>query len=118
MNNDVYVLRTCEDNNAGDYGIATAGDYSIANAGDYGIANAGYYGTANVGDYGTANAGIKGIANAGEYGRASAGYGGIILMKYWDINSHRYKIKTGYIGEDGLKPDTLYKIVAGGFVEV
>ncbi len=124
---------------AGDYGTATAGCRGIAIAGDigtaiaryrgtaiagyYGTATAGYYGTAIAGYYGTAIAGCRGIASvggcgiatAGDYGKASAGYSGTasagnystISIEYYD---GRRRIKVGYIGEDGLKANTAYKL--------
>jgi len=126
--------------NAGDLGTATAGDYGKANAGDYGKATAGFGGTANVGDWGTANAGEGGTATAGyngtanagfggtatagiwgkatagdygtvnalDYGTANAGIGGKISIDYWD--GTRSRTKGGYIGEDGLEPNTPYKL--------
>jgi len=50
--------------------------------------------------YGTATAGNGGTATAGDYG--------IINIKYWDVN--RYRIATGYIGENNLLPNTPYKL--------
>jgi hypothetical protein len=114
---------------AGDRGTASAGDYGTASAGDCGTASAGYGGTASAGDYGTASAGCegtasagdkgtaragyKGTASAGDYGTASAGDYGIIQIKYYNS---RYRILTGYIGEDGLLPNTKYKVENGKFV--
>jgi hypothetical protein len=92
----------------GNYGTATAGEWGTATAGDYGTATAGEYGTATAGEYGTATAGEGGTATAGEYGTATAGEYGIINIKYWDESRSRLKI--GYIGEDGLEPNTPYKL--------
>jgi hypothetical protein len=100
---------------AGDYGTATAGDYGTATAGYYGTATAGYYGTATAGDRGTATAGDFGTATAGNFGTATAGNYGIIQIKYWD--GKRYRILTGYIGEDGLDPDIAYHVEDGKFVK-
>jgi len=102
--------------NAGDGGTANAGGGGTANAGDGGTANAGDYGTANAGGGGTANAGYGGTANAGDGGTASAGYGGILNIKWWD--GKRFRIATAYVGEDGIKSNTPYKLNAKGkFVE-
>ena len=68
-----------------------------------------------VGDYGTATAGHGGTATAGNYGTATAGAYGTILIKYF--NNGRYRILTGYIGEDDLEPDTPYKVENGKFVK-
>ena len=98
---------------AGDRGTATAGDRGTATAGEGGTATAGYRGTATAGDRGTATAGEggtatvgdEGTATAGDQGTATAGYEGIIQLKYWES---RWKLKIGYIGEEGLLPDTPY----------
>jgi hypothetical protein len=94
----------------------TAGDRGTATAGDRGIATAGYRGIARAGDRGIAMAGDYGIARAGDYGTATAGYGGtataedggIIQICYYA--GKRRRIKTGYIGEDGLNPNTPYRL--------
>ena len=100
---------------AGNGGTATAGDWGKATAEDYGKATAGYKGIATAGDWGTATAGYKGIATAGDWGTATAGDGGTIQIKYYDGN--KYRILVGYIGEDGLEPNTPYKVGNGEFVK-
>jgi hypothetical protein len=110
------------------YGVSTSGRYGRSVSRDYGIANAGDYGTATAGDRGTANAGDYGIANAGRYGKAAAGQEGIIRLEYYlkkgttqlEDKSSRYTgIITGYIGEDGLKPNVFYELDENHqFVEV
>ena len=107
----------------GDYGTANVGDWGTANAGEGGTANAGIEGkatagrhgtaiagkkgTANAGEGGTANAGEGGTATAGEGGTVTAGYRGKLAIDYWDGRS---RTKVGYIGEDGLEPNTPYKL--------
>ena len=78
----------------------TAGDHGTASAGDWGNASAGYYGTAS--------AGFGGNASAGDYGA--------IVIQYY--NGNNYAKKAGAIGENGLKPNTFYKVENGEFVEV
>jgi hypothetical protein len=70
-------------------------------------------GSAQAGDEGSAQAGYRGSAQAGYGGSAQAGDGGIIMIKYWDGEGKRYRLKIGYIGEGGLKPNTPY-ILDGG----
>lgn len=65
-------------------------------------------GIVTTGDHGTATAGEKGTAIAGVWGTAQAGELGRIQIEYWD--GTRRRIKTGYIGEDGLEPDVAYKL--------
>ena len=65
---------------------------------------------------GTATAGYGGTATAGYYGTATAGDRGAICIKWRD--GSRYRIAVGYIGEDGLKPNTPYRCEYGKFIEV
>ena len=78
----------------------TAGDNGTATAGDNGTATAGYYGTATAGYYGTATAGDGGTVSGGEKA--------VLSLKYW--NGERYRIVLAYVGENGIKPNTKYKL--------
>jgi hypothetical protein len=93
---------------AGDSGTATAGDSGTATAGDSGTATAGDSGTATAGYGGTATAGDSGTATAGDSGTATAGYGGTVQVKWWD--GARYRVYTGYVGEDGIEANTAYRV--------
>ncbi len=66
----------------------------------------------SAGDHGTATAGYGGTATAGDHGTATAGYGGTIQIRHWD--GRRYRIKTGYVGEDGIEADVAYRMNAKG----
>jgi hypothetical protein len=57
---------------------------------------------------GTATAGDSGTATAGNHGTATAGEFGIIELRFWD--GRRWRKKIGYIGEDGLLPNTKYRL--------
>ena len=100
---------------AGALGTATAGDCGTVTAGDCGTATAGDRGTATAGEGGTATAGALGPATAGYRGTATAGEGGVISIEYYDGN--RYRRLIGAIGENGLKPNTPYRVDDGKFVE-
>ena len=94
---------------AGFNGTATAGFNGTATAGQHGTATAGYNGTATAGQHGTAIAGVHGTATAGDYG--------IIQIKNFD--GKRYRIKVGYVGEDGIEPNVPYKLDRdGNFIKV
>ena len=67
-------------------------------------------GTATAGYRGTATAGYRGTATAGNYGTATAGNYGEIRIQWWDSKAQRYRTKIGYVGEDGIKPDTAYRL--------
>ena len=109
---------------AGNWGTATAGYEGTATAGYEGMATAGKWGTATAGDGGMATAGKWGTATAGDGGTATAGYGGTatagdkgtLIIRRWD--GKRYRTVVGYIGENGLEPNTPYKLNdAGEFVK-
>lgn len=90
--------------------------YGTATAGDQGTATAGYRGTAMAGDEGTATAGGRGTATVGDGGTAMAGDGGTLQIKYYNT---RPRIATAYVGENGIKPNTKYRLDdAHNFVEV
>lgn len=105
-------------------GTSTSGGFSISISGNYGNSISGLGGTSTSGDYGTSTSGFKGTSISGEGGKSisgvggtsssgyngkcKTGYKGIIQIKYYENN--RVKLKTGYIGEDGLEPDTFYKL--------
>lgn len=104
---------------AGDFGRAIVGDYGQATAGEGGQATAGNYGQATAGDLGQAIAGDYGRATADNGGKATAGIGGIIAIQWWDMTAQRNRLAVGYPGENGIKPNTPYKLDhTGRFVEV
>ena len=80
----------------------------------FGSATAGYRGSATAGDYGSATAGDYGTATAGYGGTATAGDYGTVCVKWWD--GDRYRLVVGYVGEDGIEPNTPYRVVDGKLV--
>jgi hypothetical protein len=109
--------------NSGDLGTASNSGYrgTASNSGYRGTAsNSGYRGTAsNSGDRGTAsNSGTKGIAVClGSDGRVSGSAGSALALTWWDEEADRPRLAVAYVGEAGIKPDTLYRCVRGEFVE-
>lgn len=110
---------------ASNHGVARADEHSNASTGDYGVARVGHRGTATTGYagvsyagwYGTARTGRSGVAKAGLFGCAAAGAWGIIVIEY--EKELKIKLKVGVVGEDGIKPNTLYKLDSKhNFVEV
>ena len=103
---EVAVIGACRADMR-DRAMVQVGALGTATAGDSGTATAGYMGTAKAGDRGTATAGYMGTAKAGE--------GGVISIEYPD--DKRYRRLIGAIGENGLKPNTPYRVEAGKFAE-
>ena len=91
---------------------SSSGDGSkAASSGDYSTA-------ASSGDYSkAASSGEATIAMvAGQNGRAKAGPNGCVALVWHD--GQRNRIAVGYVGEDGIKADTWYRLdAAGRFVE-
>ena len=94
----------------GGLGTATAGNGGTATAGYKGTATAADYGTATAGNGGTATAGNGGTATAGCKGTVTAGGSGEIRIRYYDSKADRFRTVIGYIGENGLKANTAYKL--------
>ena len=125
---------------SGDYGTSTSGDFGTSTSGYYGISTSGYYGTSTSshsgtstsshsgtsssgnfgtstsGNYSTSTSGYKGTSISGDYGTSTSGVGGKCLagvngmISIYYSENNRKKLKVGYIGEDGLEPDTFYKL--------
>ena len=64
--------------------------------------------------FGSATAGYRGSATAGYYGTATAGDCGTVCIKWGD--GDRYRLVVGYVGEDGIEPNTPYRVVDGKLV--
>ena len=94
----------------GTLGTATVGDYGTATVGDYGTATVGYKGTATVGDYGTATVGDYGTATVGYYGTATGGEYAELRIRWYDCEACRYRTEIAYVGENGIKPNTPYRL--------
>jgi hypothetical protein len=95
---------------SGNGGTSTSGDGGTSTSANRGTSTSGNRGTSTSGDSGTSTSGNRGTSTSGNGGTSTSGDGGTILIKYWDGDRDRYRIKIGYIGEDGLKPNTPYKL--------
>jgi hypothetical protein len=108
---------------SGDYGQASASGYQgqASASGDYGQASAsGYQGQASAsGSRGQASAsGSRGQASAGRGGRSRSGQLGILILFRWDDAAQRERVVVAYVGENGIKENTWYRLNdAGEIVE-
>jgi hypothetical protein len=86
--------------------LAASGESSqLASSGDYSqlAASGSYSKLAASGDSSIAICvGIDGIVSAGE--------NGCIALTWWDGSKHSYRIEVGYVGENGIKPNTPYRL--------
>jgi len=107
---------------SGDFSTAaSSGNYSKAASSGYGskAASSGYYSkAASSGDRSTAAVqGANTIAMvAGLGGQAKAGPNGCIALCWYD--GKRNRIVAGYVGEEGIEADTLYRVADGKLVKV
>jgi hypothetical protein len=82
-----------------------------------GTSISGDVGTSISGDVGTSTSGDGGTSTSGDRGTSTSGIGGAIVIRWHD--GARWRLSVGYIGENGLKPNTPYKLDSeGAFVEV
>ena len=59
-----------------------------------------------------------GAKGAIDGGTATAGDGGTVIARFYDYKAERYRVAIGYVGEDGIKPNTKYRVDdAGKLVE-
>jgi len=110
---------------SGDYSqLAASGDSSrLAASGDYSqlAASGNSSQLAASGDYSQlAASGKSSIVMAAAHGcAASAGENGTIALSRWVESEKRYRVSVAYVGEEGIKPNTPYRLDDGGnFVEV
>jgi hypothetical protein len=126
---------------SGDYGKSTSGDYGKSTSGYGGTSTSGACGTSTSGYGGTSTSGDGGTSTSGDYGKSTSGYGGtstsgtrgtstsgyggtstsgeggILVLRWFDGVRDRLVVR--YVGEDGIKPDTIYKLDdKGQIVEV
>jgi hypothetical protein len=90
----------------GDGATVTGGYRAIVTGGDGATVTGGYGAIVTGGDEATVTGGDRATVTGGYRAIVTGGDGGSIQIKHWD--GERYRIKTGYIGEDGLKANTPY----------
>ena len=108
------LLSTVKQPTTGEYSpSATSGWYSpSATTGESSpSATSGWYSPSRV-------TGKHSIAAAlGRESIVSAGETGCIAAAWWDEKSHRIRLAVGYVGEEGIQPNTDYVVKAGKFVK-
>ena len=94
-------------------GTAIAGNNGCAIARSNGKAIAGFLGNAITGEGGISQAGTCGVAIAGLDGSATAGRNGLLSILHLDGHLAITR-KVAVVGENGIKPDVLYKLDKNG----
>ena len=67
------------------------------------------------GDGSTVTGGYRSTVTGGYRSTVTGGDGSTLSVKWWD--GARYRIAVAYVGEDGIKADTPYRVVDGRFEE-
>ena len=49
--------------------------------------------------------------------RARAGQNGLLVLAFWDAQAQRGRVAVGYVGENGIEPNTWYRVKNGQFVK-
>lgn len=105
---------------SGSGGKSASGKHGTSVSGDKGISLSKMCGNSISGKEGISVSGPYGTSTSGMCGLAAAGNRGTICIAYCKTSSSKRasRILTGYVGENGIKPDTLYAVVDEKFVEV
>jgi len=101
---------------SGYHGTSTSGREGKSTSGDYGTSTSGYHGTSTSGregkstsgDYGTSISGYGGTSTSGYGGQCASGDNGILVIEF--MGGSRCRIKTAYVGENGILPNVFYKL--------
>jgi hypothetical protein len=113
-----YVIGLCNKDNDD-----TGNSSQLAASGDYGqLAASGYYSKLAASGYSSklAASGYYSIAiSSGDGGEVKGGLNCAMALTRWVESEKRFRITVAYVGENGIKADTWYKLNdAGEFVEV
>jgi hypothetical protein len=104
---------------SGEGGTSTSGNYGTSTSGNYGTSTSGEGGTSTSGNGGTSTSGEGGTSTSGNGGTSTSGDRGILVIRWYDETARRYRLAVGYVGENGIKPNTKYRTdKAGNIVEV
>jgi hypothetical protein len=93
----------------GDRSTLTGGDRSTLTGGDRSTLTGGYRSTLTGGDGSTLTGGDRSTLTGGYRSTAKTGDLGIIAIKHWDDKAGRHRLSVGYVGEDGIEPNTFYR---------
>ena len=102
----------------GALGTLTGGYGSILTGGDYSTLTGGYGSTMTGGDYSTMTGGRRSTMTGGDYSTLiggdgstlSGGHRSELRIRYWDSAAERYRTEIAYVRENGIRPNTAYKL--------
>jgi hypothetical protein len=93
----------------------TGGDFATVAGGDFATVAGGYFATVAGGDYATVTGGYRSTVTGGGRATVTGGDGSVLQLRHHD--GRRRRIVIAYVGEDGIKPDTPYRLIDGKFTE-
>ena len=102
----------------GDHSTMTGGHRSTLTGGDHSTMTGGDGSILTGGDHSTMTGGDGSILTGGDHSTMTGGDGSILIgghrselrIRYWDSAADRYRTAIAYVGEDGIKPNTAYKL--------
>ena len=92
---------------AGDESTVSGGDWSTVSGGDESTVSGGDWSTVSGGDESTVSGGDESTVSGREGSTVSGGPGSVLQLAYWDS---RTRLVTAYVGENGIKPNTPYRL--------
>jgi hypothetical protein len=92
----------------GDCATVTGGERAMVTGGNWATVTGGDEATVTGGDRATVTGGAGATVTGGNWATVTGGDWATIVLNYWD--GERYRLKVGYIGENGLKPGVKYKL--------
>ena len=94
----------------GDGSTVTGGYNSTVTGGNESTVTGGNYSTVTGGNYSTVTGGNWSTVTGGVRSTVTGGCGSILNIQYYDYPLGRYRIKTAYVGEEGILPGVKYKL--------
>jgi len=85
----------------------TGGDYATVTGGDCATVTGGNYATVTGGNYATVTGGYRATVTGGNYATVTGGNRAVLLLCFCD---GRKRVVTAYVGENGIKPNTPYRL--------
>jgi hypothetical protein len=93
----------------------SGGAGSTVSGGAGSTVSGGAYSTVTGGAYSTVTGGYDSTVTGGYDSTVSGGYGSILQFKWYD--GSRYRVATAYVGENGILPDTKYRVDNGNWIK-
>ena len=91
----------------GDFATVSGGDFATVTGGEGATVTGSEGATVSGGDFATVTGGDFATVSGGDFATVSGGVGAMLTLCYYD---KRKRARVFYVGEDGIKPNTPYKL--------